>query len=362
MLTTTLALAFACLPAAFGQTTYNVEVAQNGQLAFNPQFVNAKQGDIINLMFNPVAHTFTESSFDYPCVPATGGFDTGFVNVSAGQAPVSRQFVVPQDTTPLWYYCRQIGHCGKGMVFAINPPTTGNTFSNFLALAIAQNGTGSSAVTVPPPVYATATATVTWESSTYTTTYTSYAGTPPPTPAAKPVTHTITVGNNGILAFNPPNISASIGDTVEFQFHPKNHTVTQSNFLNPCENLQKSTGVTGFDSGFNFAVTSNATTFPTFSIKVNDTAPIWGYCRQTGHCSQGMVFAINAVESGPNNFEAFTALALATASNSSTNSSTTGTSSTAPSSTAKSGARVATSVSVGLTSVLAVVGIVALAL
>lgn len=52
-------------------------------------------------------------------------------------------------------------------------------------------------------------------------------------------------------------------------------------------------------------VAANATTFPTFTVQVNDTNPIWAYCRQTGHCGQGMVFAANAIESGPNNFEAF---------------------------------------------------------
>ena len=56
-------------------------------------------------------------------------------------------------------------------------------------------------------------------------------------------------------------------------------------------------------------VAANATTFPTYTIQVNDTSPIWAYCRQTGHCGEGMVFAANAVESGPNNFEAFQALA-----------------------------------------------------
>lgn len=56
-------------------------------------------------------------------------------------------------------------------------------------------------------------------------------------------------------------------------------------------------------------VAADATSFPTYTIQVNDTTPIWAYCRQTGHCGQGMVFAANAVESGPNNFEAFLARA-----------------------------------------------------
>ncbi|KAJ7278057.1 hypothetical protein C8J57DRAFT_1222829 [Mycena rebaudengoi] len=60
-------------------------------------------------------------------------------------------------------------------------------------------------------------------------------------------------------------------------------------------------------------VETNATKFPTFRINVNDTQPVWGYSRQTGHCSSGMVFATNSVENGPNNFAAFQARAKATA-------------------------------------------------
>jgi plastocyanin len=70
-----------------------------------------------------------------------------------------------------------------------------------------------------------------------------------PTPAPVPVDHKITVGNNGILSYNPANISASIGDTVTFEFHPKNHTVTQSSFLNPCQALELASGAPGFKSG-----------------------------------------------------------------------------------------------------------------
>jgi hypothetical protein len=56
-------------------------------------------------------------------------------------------------------------------------------------------------------------------------------------------------------------------------------------------------------------VAADATSFPTFTIQVNDTKPIWAFCRQTGHCGQGMVFAANANESSSKNFEAFLARA-----------------------------------------------------
>ena len=33
--------------------------------------------------------------------------------------------------------------------------------------------------------------------------------------------------------------------------------------------------------------------FPAAQLSINDTKPIWVYCRQAGHCQQGMVFAVN---------------------------------------------------------------------
>jgi hypothetical protein len=72
--------------------------------------------------------------------------------------------------------------------------------------------------------------------------------------------------------------------------------------------LFTSTGTAGFDSGF-MPVAAGATNFPTYTVQVNNTSPIWAFCRQAGHCGQGMVFAANAVESGPKSFEAFVALA-----------------------------------------------------
>ena len=36
-----------------------------------------------------------------------------------------------------------------------------------------------------------------------------------------------------------------------------------------------------------------ASTVPSFTIAVNNTAPIWVYCAQAKHCQAGMVMAIN---------------------------------------------------------------------
>jgi len=61
-----------------------------------------------------------------------------------------------------------------------------------------------------------------------------------------------------------------------------------------------------------FSVADNAINFPTWNITVNDTAPIWAYCRQkapASHCGAGMVFAVNSDETSPRNFIAFQNLA-----------------------------------------------------
>jgi len=151
----------------------------------------------------------------------------------------------------------------------------------------------------------------------------------------------VQVGNGG-LTFTPSSVNASVGDTVSFVFYPKNHTVTQSSFAAPCQPL-----ASGIDSGF-LPVSANATTVPSFSLTVNATTPLWFFCHQTGHCEQGMVFAINPTAN--KSFAAFQAAAKASsadgspasASNSSspTNSSSTpsGTSSSAATSTAKNSA------------------------
>jgi plastocyanin len=129
----------------------------------------------------------------------------------------------------------------------------------------------------------------------------------------------VTVGADGVLQYNPNNLVAEVGTEVEFDFFPKNHTVTQSSFANPCHPLAN-----GFFSGF--IPTKDSPSGTTFTIKVSDTKPIWFYCGQTvgNHCqagtfilsihidcrscSTGMVGAINAPTTG-NTFAAFAALA-----------------------------------------------------
>jgi len=311
-----------------------------GTLVFSPEAVAADPGDQVVYHFNPKNHTVTQSSFAGPCSHKDGGFDSGFHPVGADVAVADRPTftVLVNDTQPIWMFCAQAGgtpnsHCGAGMVQAINCGADGspNSFTNFKNAALAigaqlQSGGSSSqsppsttwtadygTTTIPPPpTPSLVTDTITLGSDVWTTTYSSYPNSPAPTPAS-PSGNTIEVivgGPNGNLSFTPSHVSASPRDTIKFIFQVKNHTVTQSSFSAPCVPLTNNTTGerTGFNSGF-FPVAAGTTDFPTWSLTINDTAPIWAYCGQTGHCGSGMVFAVNSDESSQRNFLAFQNLA-----------------------------------------------------
>lgn len=143
--------------------------------------------------------------------------------------------------------------------------------------------------------------------------------------------------NNGSLAYSPDQITAAPGSMVQFQFHIKNHTVTQSTFNQPCEPISKvMPNVTGIKSGF-MPVAVGATQLPVFTIVINDTKPIWIYCGQTNpvsHCQKGMVMAINVAPGSPNTLAAFKALAMASGNSTNTTTSSNTTTSVTTSSTA----------------------------
>ncbi|KAI0702313.1 Cupredoxin [Cytidiella melzeri] len=324
MLSNTL-MSFALVPWVLG-AQFPVTVGGPGVLQFNPPVVNASVGDTVVFTFMQENHTASQSSFENPCQLAPNGFDSGFVPVADGDTgpfPVA-EFVV-EDLNPVWVYCRQIGHCQQGMVFAINP---GDKFAAFKAAAQeAQTSSAASSVasstsvqtsstplSAPTVVTSPAVSSASTSSPAVSRPMSSATTTSPSTvvitPSASPSEHLIVVGGPGKLFFSPSNISAAVGDIITFEFHPNNHTATQSTFANPCVSLTETStsGQVGFDSGF-MPVSTTASDFPTFQVTVNDTSPIWAFCRQANHCGQGMVFAVNAVESGPNNFAAYQARA-----------------------------------------------------
>jgi plastocyanin len=159
---------------------------------------------------------------------------------------------------------------------------------------------------------------------------------------------TVDVGLNG-LAFTPTSITAAVGDIVNFVFHPKNHSVTQSLFTSPCTPaFDATTGAQGFDSGFMPIANGSSAPMP---IKVTVATPLWFFCRQTvpaPHCStSGMTFAINPT--ADKTFAQFQANAKASASTAATGGATTvaGASSVAGASASASGAASAPSTAVG---------------
>jgi plastocyanin len=106
--------------------------------------------------------------------------------------------------------------------------------------------------------------------------------------AANAATHTVTVGNGG-LVFSPNNTVAAAGDTVVFSFYPSKHSVAQASFAKPCVPINS----TAFFSGA--LSTSSGVNADTFTLTINDTTPIWFYCSVGAHCASGMVGSINAV-------------------------------------------------------------------
>jgi plastocyanin len=306
MFATSLSLSLALLPFV-SAAIIDIHVGAAGKLTYSPEAIGAQVGDQVVFHFLSKNHTVTQSSFADPCGKKDGGINSGFQPVPANTTDNFPTFTVEvKDTEPIWVYCAQAvktpnSHCGAGMVFAINcgPDGAPNSFTNFKNAALAVGASLSAAAassTAPPgpsttaayggytiapaptPVPVTQVITL-GSSSTWTTTYSSYPNSPAPTPvSADGAVHKVIVGGTGNLTFNPPFISALPRDTVVFEFHQKNHTVTQSSFDDPCRKLDQN-GVTGFDSGF-LPVADGATDFPTWNFTVTDTAPVWAYCRQ----------------------------------------------------------------------------------
>ncbi|KAK8094525.1 serine-threonine rich protein [Apiospora hydei] len=108
-----------------------------------PAEVKAKKGDMVIFSFMAANHTATQSTFEKPCDAMPGGMDSGFqpnANNTVNPPPqVAMQVMVE---TPLWFYCRQSTHCGKGMTFSINP-TAEKSQALFQSMAIAQKGQGA---------------------------------------------------------------------------------------------------------------------------------------------------------------------------------------------------------------------------
>ncbi|KAI9810770.1 MAG: hypothetical protein M1827_006108 [Pycnora praestabilis] len=241
-----------------------------------PNNITANVGDVVEFQILAKAHSATQSNFATPCI-FNGGFDTGLIaNANSSlDAQFSRTFTV-NTTSPLWFYCKNPGppsHCSLGMVFGINPPP--GKMQQFIDMA---KTFGNATVT--------STSTSTTSTSTSKSTSTSSS-------TSSSTTHVVQLGafgNPPLVQYVPNNITAHIGDIVEFQIGAKAHSATQSNFATPCIFNG------GFDTGLIKNEANSTSAEFTRSFEVNTTSPLWFYCKNPGppsHCSLGMVFGIN---------------------------------------------------------------------
>lgn len=123
--------------------THSVTVGGPAGLVFTPDNIKANIGDMVIFEFLSQNHSATQSAFDTPCDPLSGGMDSGFqANPNNTVSPPPQVAMQVMVDTPLWFFCAQNGHCGKGMTFSINP-TAEKTQAMFQAMAIAQKGNGA---------------------------------------------------------------------------------------------------------------------------------------------------------------------------------------------------------------------------
>ncbi|TGO24568.1 hypothetical protein BPAE_0099g00040 [Botrytis paeoniae] len=167
-------------------------------------------------------------------------------------------------------------------------------------------------------------------------------------------THIVRVGqanNSTALRYFPDNISAKVGDTIQFQFAAGNHTVTQSTFDAPCVPISQSSNNTGVFSGFmNVAAGLNSTGMvPVFSMPVKVATPLWFYCSQGKHCQNGMVLVVNenTAANSTRSLANFAALAAKATKNIAPTSNGTSSTSSSTSSTSNSGSSGSTGSSSG---------------
>ncbi|TCD60217.1 hypothetical protein EIP91_010539 [Steccherinum ochraceum] len=134
------------LPIALAQTVSTsqttVQVAPGGKFVYGTDTLNIDNGGNVVFTFpgGAIPHSVTQSSFEAPCTPLSGGFDSGLTSGT------SFQITITDKTKPIYYFCKATGHCGEGMVGVINPPADGTQgFSDFQAAAVKIGG-GEAAV------------------------------------------------------------------------------------------------------------------------------------------------------------------------------------------------------------------------
>jgi len=107
-------------------------------------------------------------------------------------------------------------------------------------------------------------------------------------------THTVSVGDGGFL-FSPNTTYANVGDVIQFDFYPTNHSVVRAEYQFPCIPYDDTgLGKIGFFSGFQPVIAIIPGKMPTWSVTINDTNPVFYYCSAPDSCiGHGMIGVIN---------------------------------------------------------------------
>ncbi|KAI9680568.1 MAG: hypothetical protein M1817_004008 [Caeruleum heppii] len=132
--------------AAASGTTHKIMVGGDAGLIFSPDQITAQVGDMVEFTFMQKNHTVTQSTFKTPCVKMADGLDSGFMPNDGSVSPAPVYTFQVKSTEASWFYCKQKTgtHCGKGMVFSINP-TAEKSHETFKSMAMQQNGTDAAA-------------------------------------------------------------------------------------------------------------------------------------------------------------------------------------------------------------------------
>ncbi|KZW02252.1 hypothetical protein EXIGLDRAFT_735732 [Exidia glandulosa HHB12029] len=148
-------LAAVVVPALGAVYTVTVgldETTGDQGIGFDPSSVRPQIGDTITFTFamnewvhdpKTVQHTATQSTFENPCTALSGGFDTGVQDTGSVKTNTgaSKDYQVT-SLDPVWFFSSVGSDCKSGMVFAINPPVSGDqSYAAFHDRALASTGT-----------------------------------------------------------------------------------------------------------------------------------------------------------------------------------------------------------------------------
>lgn len=195
---------------ASGQTNHTVLMGVTGSF-FDPAVLSAELGDIVTFVFGSGYHGAAQSSFESPCLPLDGGFNSGLVSALNASQPIqSWNLIITNISAPIWYFCqatRPQSHCASGMVGAINPPSI-DMFNQFVSAAKAVNGTPTPSIGV--------TLTGVGAHATGPPSATPGAPTPSPPPSPPPsTTPTPSTSSSPIpAALKTPSSSSKVGPIV----------------------------------------------------------------------------------------------------------------------------------------------------